>query len=77
MSFRGDSKEPAVLCSATRTYEIKEAETSNTCLLVPNLKGKDEVTIEGSEEKIIETVNIEAMYNTYYEVCIFSIEYKI
>ncbi|XP_011496455.1 PREDICTED: sister chromatid cohesion protein DCC1 [Ceratosolen solmsi marchali] len=66
LSFRGDNKESAVLCSSTRTYEVKEAETSNTCLLIPNLK--DEVLLEEVEGRIIKEVEVKGMYSTYLEV---------
>lgn len=35
--IRGDKNEPAVLCTEDRTYEIREAETSNSLLLMPQL----------------------------------------
>lgn len=33
MSIRGDKGDYAVLCTAGKTYEVREAETSNTLLL--------------------------------------------
>lgn len=68
LSFRGDEKESVILCSGTRTYEIKEAETSNTCLMVPNLKCKAETFIECSEKRIIEEVEVKGLFHTYLEV---------
>lgn len=68
LSFRGDDKEPAVLCSASRTYEVKEAETSNTCLLLPKLKLKNHVHIEGVEGRVIEEVEVKGIFSTYLEV---------
>lgn len=35
--FKGDTDESAVLCTSTRTYDVKETETSNSLLLVPDL----------------------------------------
>ncbi|XP_022818286.1 sister chromatid cohesion protein DCC1 [Spodoptera litura] len=35
--FKGDPDENVVLCTNTKTYDVKEAETSNSLLLVPEL----------------------------------------
>ncbi|RVE51795.1 hypothetical protein evm_003598 [Chilo suppressalis] len=35
--FKGDADENVVLCTNTKTYDVKEAETSNSLLLVPDL----------------------------------------
>lgn len=35
--FKGDPEENVVLCTSTKTYDVKEAETSNSLLLVPDL----------------------------------------
>ncbi|CAG9792993.1 unnamed protein product [Diatraea saccharalis] len=35
--FKGDGDENVVLCTNTKTYDVKEAETSNSLLLVPGL----------------------------------------
>ncbi|XP_072948340.1 sister chromatid cohesion protein DCC1 [Epargyreus clarus] len=35
--FKGDPDENVVLCTNNRTYDVKEAETSNSLLLVPDL----------------------------------------
>lgn len=40
--FKGDKKESAVLCTETKTYDVKEAETSNSILLLPELTFPDE-----------------------------------
>lgn len=37
MAFIGDPEESVVLCTRDRTYDVKEAETSNSLLLVPDL----------------------------------------
>ncbi|GMT05145.1 hypothetical protein PENTCL1PPCAC_27319, partial [Pristionchus entomophagus] len=42
-AFRGDADENAVLCTATRTYDIKETETSNTFMLSPKMSVGDQV----------------------------------
>jgi sister chromatid cohesion protein DCC1 len=35
--IRGDKDEMAVLCTKDRTYDIKEAEISNSMLIIPQL----------------------------------------
>ncbi|XP_045762587.1 sister chromatid cohesion protein DCC1 [Maniola jurtina] len=53
--FKGDPDENAVLCTSDKTYDIKEAETSNSLLLVPDLlfaasTGLDETVANNSIE---------------------------
>lgn len=36
--FRGSKVENAVLCTHNQTYDVKEAETSNSLLLLPDLR---------------------------------------
>lgn len=38
VSFKGALNEKVVICTESRTYEVKEAEISNSLLLIPNLK---------------------------------------
>ncbi|XP_037043947.1 sister chromatid cohesion protein DCC1 [Bradysia coprophila] len=38
LSFKGGLSEKIVLCTDNRTYDVKEAEISNSLLLIPNLK---------------------------------------
>ncbi len=40
--FRGDANEHAVLCTGEATYEIKEAETSNSLLIFKDLAFPEE-----------------------------------
>lgn len=42
LTIRGDPNDSAVICTDTTTYELKEAETSNSLLLMPNLELPDE-----------------------------------
>lgn len=44
--FRGTKDENAVLCTRSRTYDVKEAETSNSLLLLPDLKWPAEETVD-------------------------------
>ncbi|KAL7299430.1 hypothetical protein TKK_0007673 [Trichogramma kaykai] len=67
VSFRGELDEPAVLCSGTRSYEVKEAETSSTCLLIPSI---DEMEAKAGDlsEKKMESVQILGVYSKYFEI---------
>ncbi|VVC28265.1 Sister chromatid cohesion protein Dcc1 [Cinara cedri] len=62
--FKGDRKESAVLCTETKTYDVKEAETSNSILLLPELTFPDEESsnTELSSRKVV------GIFHTYYEV---------
>jgi sister chromatid cohesion protein DCC1 len=49
--FRGTRDDKAVLCTENKTFEVKEAETSNSLLLLPNLKFANDcqkVMVDGS-----------------------------
>ena len=35
--MRGEKTDPAVLCTRDHTYDVREAETSNTLLMMPEL----------------------------------------
>ncbi|XP_050434446.1 sister chromatid cohesion protein DCC1 [Adelges cooleyi] len=62
--FKGDKNETAVLCTKTKTYDVKEAETSNAILLLPNLTFPD----EQSEENELINRKIVGIFHTYFEV---------
>lgn len=38
LAFKGGLNEKLVLCTETKTFDVKEAEISNSLMLVPNLK---------------------------------------
>ncbi|XP_015112003.1 sister chromatid cohesion protein DCC1 [Diachasma alloeum] len=58
-----------VLCSNTRTYEVKEAEMSNSLVLVPDLKLSEEIKKIGNEgERKVQSIDIEKIFHTYYEL---------
>ncbi|KAG7213854.1 hypothetical protein KM043_003065 [Ampulex compressa] len=67
LSFQGKRQECAVLCTKDRTYDIKEAETSNSWLLIPDLKlSKD--TDDELSDRVTERRNVQGIFHTYYEV---------
>ncbi|XP_012530645.1 sister chromatid cohesion protein DCC1 isoform X2 [Monomorium pharaonis] len=67
VSFRGNKRDNATLCTQTRTYEIREAEISNSWLLVPNLK-LSKATDKKVADRIVEKRNVKKIFNSYYEV---------
>lgn len=68
--FRGSREDKAVLCTDDKTFEVKEAETSNSLLLLPTLKLAEEC--EGSsenrplEEKEVGFVSYQLFLITYF-----------
>ena len=58
--FKGGENDKAVLCTDDKTYEVKEAETSNSLVLIPNLKFPEELKQTNENEMMIDhkTVNI-------------------
>ncbi|GAB1603365.1 Hypothetical predicted protein [Argonauta hians] len=63
--IRGDKTEGAVLCTQDKTYELKEAETSNSLLLLPNCVTNN-ITSEG--ELNINHLKVVSSLKTYYEM---------
>ncbi|XP_076174596.1 sister chromatid cohesion protein DCC1 [Ptiloglossa arizonensis] len=67
LTFQGNKQDYVVLCSKSRTYDIKEAGTSNSCMLVPNLNLFKQTNV-CSNDRVIRTHNILGIFHTYYEV---------
>lgn len=67
LMFKGNKQDSVVLCTESRTYDVLEAETSNSCLLVPNLN-LSEKTSTGTNDRVIKSYNISGIFHTYYEV---------
>lgn len=44
LSFKGGLSEKIVLCTENRTYDVKEAEISNSLLLIPDLKSAQQTS---------------------------------
>ncbi|XP_032686547.1 sister chromatid cohesion protein DCC1 isoform X2 [Odontomachus brunneus] len=57
-----------MLCTKNQTYEIKEAEISNSWLLVPNLKLNEATYTQETTDRIIERKDIRKIFSSYYEV---------
>ncbi|XP_031829296.1 sister chromatid cohesion protein DCC1 [Nomia melanderi] len=67
LTFQGNKKDSVVLCTKNKTYDIKEAETSNSCLVVPNLNLFEQTNID-TNERIMKNYNISGVFHRYYEV---------
>ncbi|XP_062595817.1 sister chromatid cohesion protein DCC1-like [Saccostrea cucullata] len=64
--IRGNSEDMAVLCTKTATYEIKEAEISNSMLIVPQLHiGPD---LDDSGPQRLKVSKVTSVMNNYYEL---------
>ncbi|XP_071531976.1 sister chromatid cohesion protein DCC1 isoform X2 [Panulirus ornatus] len=63
--LRGDPEAGAVLCTKSRTYEVREAETSNSLVLIPHLSL---ATGEGSKERTLQNRQVCGIHHTYLEI---------
>ncbi|XP_029641247.1 sister chromatid cohesion protein DCC1-like [Octopus sinensis] len=63
--IRGDKADGAVLCTEEKTYELKEAETSNSLLILPDCV-TDNLTSDG--ELTINHLQVISSLKTYYEM---------
>lgn len=65
--FQGNEQDSVVLCTKNKTYDVKEAGTSNSCLLVPNLNLFGQTSTD-TDDRVIKARNILGVFHTYYEV---------
>lgn len=65
------------MCSSNETFEVKVAETSNSWILVENMKFHKETNAQSNDERILEGRKAIGPFFTYFEVliskCIFSL----
>ncbi|XP_005107055.1 sister chromatid cohesion protein DCC1 [Aplysia californica] len=66
VTIRGDKNDGAVLVTDDKTYDFKEAETSNSMLLLPQLSFSSDLPSEGDQEIVQKKVG-SVIYN-YYEL---------
>jgi len=66
LTFRGREDDSVVLCAQDKTYDIKEAETSNSLFLVPQLDVLDSIQNEG--ERTLAYKTVDGIFHTYLEV---------
>lgn len=73
LTIRGDAEDSAVLCTKGSTYEMKEAETSNSLLLLPDMLWPE--SCDSGEMKVVKkTVN--GVFHNYYELRAFQPNFK-
>ena len=63
--FRGEAEDGVVLCSADKTYDVKEAETSNSLLLLDGVSWPQEAAAAAAS---VERRSVQGVYHTYLEV---------
>ena len=66
LTIRGDETENAVICSRDKTYDIKEAETSNSLLLVPSIVLPE--TISKSSSRSLSCSSVSGIFHKYLEL---------
>ena len=66
MILRGNSDEGAVLCTRSATFSVKEAETSNSLLVVPSLVLP--TALEKTGERSLVPSTVEGVFYKYLEV---------
>ena len=65
--MRGDPEESAVLCSKTETFELREAETSNSMLLVDKILFPDKIGTEDGKRNL-RSSTVEGIFHRYLEL---------
>ena len=70
LTLRGEAEDGVVLCSADKTYDVKEAETSNSLLLLDGVTWPQEASAGGGGDSLarLERRSIQGVYHTYLEV---------
>lgn len=54
----------SVICSNSATYELKEAETSNSLLIMPSLN--QSILLEESENRTLKSHSVIKLYKTIF-----------
>ena len=67
MTIRGDLEENAVLCSSNRTFDIKEAETSNSLLLLDKVVLPDNVD-KSQSSRSLASASVGGVFYKYLEI---------
>lgn len=65
LTIRGDPNESAVVCTDSKTYELKDAETSNSLWLLPDVLLPEEC--DNGEFRVV-SQNISGMFHNYFEL---------
>ncbi|KAJ1527032.1 hypothetical protein ONE63_008576 [Megalurothrips usitatus] len=65
--LRGNKNDSAVMCTKSRTYEVKTAEISNSLALVPNILWNSDTKCS-SDERVLEEKEVLKVFYEYLEV---------
>jgi len=66
LTMRGEEGDNSVLCSSNKTFELKEAETSNSLLLLPEISFPDQIA--GSETRRLDWGSVTGIFHKYLEL---------
>jgi len=66
LTMRGDEGDNSVICSEKKTFEIKEAETSNSLLLIPQLSFPEEIAV--SDSRKLGWTSVNGVFHKYLEL---------
>lgn len=72
--IKGDDDEDVCICTENRTFHVTEAETSNSLLLVENLKFNDD--IDDGENRGFQKVEVKAVFHQYLEAVVGKPNFK-
>uniref|UniRef100_A0A8C9TYS9 Sister chromatid cohesion protein DCC1 n=1 Tax=Scleropages formosus TaxID=113540 RepID=A0A8C9TYS9_SCLFO len=67
LTIRGDKDEHAVLCTESKTYDLRIADTSNLLLFVPGCNTPDQMTGDQTHPQLVHS-QISGFSNSYWEV---------
>lgn len=65
--LRGGKDESAVLCTQNKTFDIKEAETSNSMLLLPGISWAQDSDID-TEDRVLDKRQVLGVFYKYFEL---------
>lgn len=65
--LKGDPDAGAVLCTKNKTFEVREAETSNSLVIMPEFSFPDSM-MDASGERTLLNREVSAIHNTYLEI---------
>jgi len=66
LTFRGEDEESVVICSNNKTFDVKDAETSNSLLILPELSLAQDIDENG--ERSLATRNVSGIFYKYLEL---------
>ena len=66
--FRGDTDDSVVLCSDNEVFDVKEAETSNSLLIVKNLLDNDKCQEIADDDTNAHEVTVNKTFYRYFEL---------